>query len=83
VLGQLTRELRDIGAASHVPSLQLATDAAFRVLPDLQSFDLATEAAHLLPVTASDLMLPLIYGLGYTTLVLIAAVAIFERRDFR
>jgi len=53
------------------------------VLPDLQSFDLAIEAAHLLPVSASDVALPLVYGAGYTTLVLLAAVAIFERRDFR
>lgn len=83
VVGQLTRELRDIGAASDEPLLEKATAALFRVLPDLRSFDLAVEAAHLLPVTTSDVVLPLIYGLGYTTLVLLLAVAIFERRDFR
>jgi ABC-type transport system involved in multi-copper enzyme maturation permease subunit len=83
MLGQLTRDLRDLGKASGVASLEQATHALFRVLPDLQSFDLAIEAAHLLPVSASDVVLPLVYGAGYTTLVLLAAVAIFERRDFR
>jgi ABC-type transport system involved in multi-copper enzyme maturation permease subunit len=83
VVGQLTRELRDLGAASGAPALERVTAALFRVLPDLQSFDLAVEAAHLLPVAASDVLLPLCYALGYTTLVLMAAVAIFERRDFR
>ena len=83
MLGQLTRDLRDLGKASGVPSLEQATHALFRLLPDLQSFDLAIEAAHLLPVSASDVALPLVYGAGYTTLVLLAAVAIFERRDFR
>lgn len=83
MLGQLTRDLRDLGAASGVASLERATDALFRLLPDLRSFDLAIEAAHLLPVTASDVALPLVYGGGYITLVLVAAVAIFERRDFR
>jgi ABC-type transport system involved in multi-copper enzyme maturation permease subunit len=82
-VGQLSRELRDIGAATGAPSLKMATGALFRVLPDLQSFDLATEAAHLLPITGSDVLLPLCYALGYTTLVLLLAVAIFERRDFR
>jgi ABC-type transport system involved in multi-copper enzyme maturation permease subunit len=82
-VGQLSRDLRDIGAASNTPSLEAVTGVLFRVLPDLRSFDLATEAAHGLPVTGSDLLLPLAYGLGYTTLVLLAAVAIFERRDFR
>jgi ABC-type transport system involved in multi-copper enzyme maturation permease subunit len=83
MVGQLTRDLRDIGAASQQPSLRWMTEALFRVLPDLRSFDLASEAAHLLPVSASDVVLPVLYGLGYTTLILIAAVAIFQRRDFR
>ena len=82
-VGQLTRELRDIGAASSVPGLKETTALLFRVLPDFHSFDLATEAAHQLPLTASDVLLPLAYGFGYTTLVLLLAVAIFERRDLR
>jgi ABC-type transport system involved in multi-copper enzyme maturation permease subunit len=83
MVGQLTRDLRSIGANSDVPSLRFMTEALFRALPDLRSFDLASEAAHLLPVSTSDVLLPLLYGLGYTTLILMAAVAIFERRDFR
>jgi len=83
VVGQLTRELRDLGAASRTPALAQATAALFRLLPDLKSFDLATEAAHVLPVSTADVVLPLLYAAGYTTLVLLAAVAIFERRDFR
>jgi ABC-type transport system involved in multi-copper enzyme maturation permease subunit len=83
VVGQLSRELRELGKASGAAPLEAATALLFRVLPDLRSFDLAAEAAHLLPVTTSDVVLPLIYGLGYTTLVLLAAVTIFERRDFR
>jgi hypothetical protein len=37
----------------------------------------------MLPVTASDVLFPLLYGTGYVALLLLAAVAIFERRDFR
>lgn len=82
-LGQLTRDLRDIGAASDVPAVTAATALLHRVLPDLQSFHLATEAAHGLTVTTSDVVLPLLYGAGYATIVLVAAVSVFERRDFR
>lgn len=82
-VGQLSRELRDLGAASKAPALELATALLYRVLPDLRGFDLSIEAAHRLPVTSSDVLLPLLYGLGYTALVLLAAAAIFERRDFR
>jgi ABC-type transport system involved in multi-copper enzyme maturation permease subunit len=83
VVGQLTRDLRDLGKASGAESLEHATQALFRLLPDLKSFDLSIEAAHLLPVSTSDVVLPLVYGVGYITLVLLSAVVIFERRDFR
>lgn len=82
-VGHLTRDLRDIGAQSGLPLLERGTALAHRVLPDLESFNLSREAAHLLPVAASDVVLPLLYGAGYAALLLMAAVAIFERRDFR
>lgn len=82
-VGQLTRDLRDIGAASEVPSIEQLTALLHRVLPDLESFDLAIEAAHQLPVAASDVALPIVYGLSYTAIVLIAAIVVFDRRDFR
>lgn len=82
-VGHLTRELRDIGAGSESPAVEWATWAAHRVLPDLESFNLAAEAAHLLPLTTADVALPAIYGLGYLVIVLLCAIGIFERRDFR
>jgi ABC-type transport system involved in multi-copper enzyme maturation permease subunit len=83
VVGQLTRELRDIGAASEAVAVEWATWLLHRTLPDLESFDLSIEAAHMLPIAASDVWLPLAYGAGYAALVLVLAVAVFERRDFR
>jgi ABC-type transport system involved in multi-copper enzyme maturation permease subunit len=83
VVGQLTRELRDIGANSESPIVENVTAIAHRLLPDLESLNLASEAAHLLPITQADVVLPLLYGLGYVTVVLLGAVFLFERRDFR
>ncbi len=83
VVGQLTRDLRDIGAGSEAPGIQRATALLHRVLPDLESFNLSIQAAHQLPVMPSDVWLPLLYGVSYTIIVLVAAVAVFDRRDFR
>jgi len=83
IVGQLTRDLRDIGARSESAPVENATWLLHRVLPDLTSFNLSIETAHLLPVGASDVVLPLLYGAGYVALLLFAAVALFERRDFR
>ena len=83
VAGNLTRNLRDIGASSELPLVVLTTRWLHRALPDLASFNLTLEAAHGLPVTGSDVWLALAYGTGYAVVVLVAAVAVFERRDFR
>ena len=82
-IGQLTRDLRDIGANSDVPAVRDATALLHRILPDLESFNLSIQAAHQLPVPAADVVLPLLYGLGYAAIVLVGATFVFERRDFR
>ena len=82
-VGHLTRDLRDIGASSDSGSIQGATAIFHRVMPDLESFNFSVEAAHGLAFGASDVWLPLVYGAGYVAILLVSAVAIFERRDFR
>jgi ABC-type transport system involved in multi-copper enzyme maturation permease subunit len=83
LVGHMTRDLRDLGAHSDLESIQKLTGVLHRVLPDLESFNLTVEAAHGLPVTASDVLLPLVYGMGYVSILLVGAVLLFERRDFR
>jgi ABC-type transport system involved in multi-copper enzyme maturation permease subunit len=82
-VGQLSRELRDLGASSGSFSLKALTGVLYRVLPDMQSFDVALETAHRLPLSASDVVLPAVYGAGYIAIVLLVAVIVFERRDLR
>lgn len=83
VAGQLSRDLRDLGAQSDVQVVRDATAALYQVLPDLSTFNRSLEAVHGLPVAASDVVLPTLYAAGYISLVLIAATTIFARRDFR
>lgn len=82
-LGHLSRELRDLGLHAELGAVKAATALLHRVLPDLASFNLSIEAAHGLPVAASDLWLPVLYGAAYATVVLVCAVTVFERRDFK
>lgn len=83
LIGYASRDLRGLGAQSELPSLHLMTEGLYRLLPDLEAFDLSAHATHALPIAASDLFLPLAYGVGYVILLLMAATWIFERRDFR
>jgi ABC-type transport system involved in multi-copper enzyme maturation permease subunit len=83
IVGHLTRDLRDIGAASGSESMQQATQLLHRVMPDLETFDFSVGAARGLAFGPSDFWLPLVYGAGYISVLLMIAIAIFERRDFR
>jgi ABC-type transport system involved in multi-copper enzyme maturation permease subunit len=83
VVGHLSRDLRELGQQSGVGAVKTVTAVLHRALPDLESFNLTVQAVHGLPITASDVFLPLIYGAGYAALVLCAASLAFERRDFR
>jgi len=81
--GHLTRDLRDLGANSSSAFVREVTIWLHRILPDLESFNLSIQAAHQLPVAASDLWFPALYGVGYVAIILASAALIFERRDFR
>ena len=83
VLGHLSRDLRDLGARSDVQSVRWVAKALHGVLPDLESFNLTTQALHALPVPGSEVTFALLYGAGYSALLLLLAVVVFERRDFK
>jgi ABC-type transport system involved in multi-copper enzyme maturation permease subunit len=83
IVGNLTRSLRDIGAASELESVRMATLWLHRLLPDLDSFNLSVEATHGLPIAGSDVWLAIAYGVAYMVIILLGAVLVFERRDLR
>lgn len=83
MIGQLSRDLRALGAQADSETIRRATEFLYRALPDFQAFDLTAHAARGLVIASSDVLLPLAYATGYATLVLVAATWIFERRDFR
>ena len=80
--GHLTRDLRDHGANSSSALVREGTAWMHRILPDLESFNLSIEASHQLPIAASDIWFPALYGAGYVAIILASAAMIFERRDF-
>ncbi|MCH8891700.1 MAG: ABC transporter permease [Myxococcales bacterium] len=80
--GQLSRDLRDHGANSSSALVREGTAWMHRILPDLESFNLSIQAAHQLPIAASDIWFPALYGAGYVAIILASAAMIFERRDF-
>ena len=61
----------------------MAATWLYRVLPDLETFNKTVEAAHGLPITPEEVGLSILYALGYTIALLMAASYIFRRRDMK
>jgi ABC-2 type transport system permease protein len=64
------------------PAIWLAR-AVYHVMPDLSAFDVKTEVVHGLPVPAGYVATSVAYGAVYIAALLIGAVVIFSRRDFK
>jgi len=54
----------------------------FIVLPDLENFNFKTEVVHNLPIPTKLLEISFLYGLVYTSFLLLLAMLVFRRRDF-
>ncbi len=57
--------------------------ALYYLLPNLVPFDIKAQVVHAEPVSWAYLGLTLGYGAAYVTMLLMAAVWIFTRRDFK
>lgn len=83
VLGHLTRDLKQLGSQSDAESVKAVANLLYRLLPDLESFNLTVAALHGLPVTSAEVWFPLAYGAFYVTIVLLLGSVVFHYKDFR
>ena len=83
VAGHFNNDLRNFGAVVESPVLAWLARATYYVLPNFAAFDVKLQVVHAQAVPASYVGLTVLYGLTYIILVLVGAVAIFSRRDFK
>ena len=83
VVGHFNTDLKNFDKiVESKPAIWLAR-GLYHVLPDLSAFDVKMEVVHGLPVTAGYMMTTIGYGAAYITALLLVAVVIFSRRDFK
>ena len=83
VIGHFNADFRDFGAIVDSRAAIWLTRGLYYLLPNFSSFDIKAQVVWGQPVPAADIALTATYGLVYVTLVLIAAVTIFGRRDLK
>ncbi|MBF2058365.1 MAG: ABC transporter permease [Cyanobacterium sp. T60_A2020_053] len=82
IMGNLSRDLLELGKITENESIQAITKTLFLILPDLQRLNLKNEAVYnILPATG-ELIGSLIYAIVYIILLLTISMVIFSRRQF-
>ena len=81
ILGHLSRNLYFLGQDSEVDGVRQAATLLYRLLPDLESFNLTIQAVHGLPISMSEVGWAVLYGFAYSVVILVLAGFIFQKRD--
>ena len=83
IAGHFNTDLRNFDRiVDSKPAIWLAR-GAYYLLPDLSAFDVKTEVVHGLPVATGYLLSTAAYCVLSVTAVLLLAMFMFSRRDFK
>ena len=83
VAGHFSADLRNFDQVVDSPAAVRLARALYWVLPNLASFDVKAQVVHGQHVSAGYMALTMAYGAAYIAALLIAAMVIFSRRDFK
>jgi ABC-type transport system involved in multi-copper enzyme maturation permease subunit len=83
VAGHFNADLRQFEEVVDSKVVAYIARFAYYVLPNLAPFNVKAEVVHGVPVATSHVGLTMAYAVVYITVLLVAAMAIFRRRDFK
>jgi ABC-type transport system involved in multi-copper enzyme maturation permease subunit len=83
VIGHLADDIWSFGQQAESASLQRVSEILYWVLPNFEVLNVQPEATHQLAISLGRIGTAAGYGLAYTAVVLIAAILVFQKRDFK
>lgn len=83
VIGNFLSDIRWFGEGTGSPAVENLTKVVYYLLPNFGDFNVISRVAHGLPVPGYLLLSNSLYALLYITILLSAAILIFEEREFR
>ena len=83
LIGHLSRDLYLLGQQSDRDSVGRLAATLYAVLPDFEIFNKTLEAVHGRPIQDFEIGFAVLYAVGYSGVTLVAAGAIFDRRDLK
>jgi ABC-type transport system involved in multi-copper enzyme maturation permease subunit len=83
IVGHFNSDLRNFEAVIESPVAIYLARGLYYVLPNLGPFDVKADVVHAQPVSLTYIAFTSGYGLVYVLMVLLTAMLIFSRRDFK
>jgi Cu-processing system permease protein len=83
IAGSFNGDLRNFEQVVGSPAAAWLARGLYHVLPDLSAFDVKTQVVHGLPVPPGYVLSTAAYGAAYIAALLLGAIVIFSRRDFK
>jgi ABC-type transport system involved in multi-copper enzyme maturation permease subunit len=82
LMGHFSEDLVELGKLSKNASIESLTTSLYLVLPNLSRLDLKNDAVYGLLASPSELFAHALYGVLYTSLLLIISITIFAQKEF-
>lgn len=83
VIGRLSGDLRWFAEQFAGPGLRGAIQVLYLILPDLSRFQIGPQVVHGLPLAPAGIAWAALYGIVYILVLLLLAIGVFQRRDFK
>jgi ABC-type transport system involved in multi-copper enzyme maturation permease subunit len=83
VAGHFNADLRNFEEVVDAPAAVYTARVLYYLLPNLAPFDVKAEVVHGVGISASHVLLTLAYAAVYIAALLVAAIAVFRRKDFK
>ena len=83
ISGHFSADIKLLGPGIESKPFEVLLNLLHYILPNLEYFDIKTQVIHQLHISAGSIIFSIIYGILYTSAVLLVSIFIFQRRDFK
>jgi ABC-type transport system involved in multi-copper enzyme maturation permease subunit len=83
VIGTFSSDIRAFGELTHSPAMKALSTFLYYALPNFSDFNIATAVSHGESVSGGVILLNTLYTLCYCTVLVIASIVIFSRKDLK
>jgi ABC-type transport system involved in multi-copper enzyme maturation permease subunit len=81
--GHLGGDIYELSRKAEEPLLQWVGKAVYYALPNLSRLNYRMQATYEIPTPLGELVPHMLYAVGYTTVMIVLAITLFSRRDFK